>query len=82
MLTTIAIILVVLVVLGVVGYILYSNYAHPQKSERRSPESGKIDAPSPFNPLGKSSSFVTAAEILTEPYDSEVCIDAGPRASF
>lgn len=73
----IVIILAVLLILGIAAYIIYTNYSTPQGAERKA-QSGQIEAPSPFNPLGKAGNF----EIFTEPPKNEVCMPVGPRVAF
>ena len=74
----IAILFVVLIVIGVVAYIVYTNFIQPPQTESRETQTGELEAPTPFNPLGKSD----ALKIVITPGENMVCGNAGPVVAF
>ena len=74
----IAILVVVLILIGVVAYIVYTNYSQPPQTSGRQTQTGEIEAPTPFNPLGKAGDF----EIITNPSPEEICGNFKPFVAF
>ncbi|HIJ98351.1 TPA: hypothetical protein H1005_00195 [archaeon] len=74
----VAITIVIIALIGILLYIVVSIISQPSATEKASRAEGVIEAPSPFNPLGKASSF----EILINPPKEEICGNFGPRVAF